>query len=57
MNMLVDWFKSWKLWSWRTAVVVAIVVYGLVGFFVVPMIAKKLIVDIARERMGSGSGA
>jgi len=52
MNMLVDWFKSWKLWSWRTAVVVAIVVYGLVGFFVVPMIAKKLIIDIARERMG-----
>ena len=30
----------------------AIVVYGLVGFFLVPVIAKKVIVDTARERTG-----
>jgi hypothetical protein len=52
MNSVGVWLKSWKLMSWRTAVVAAVVVYGLVGFFVVPVIAKKLIVDIARERTG-----
>ncbi len=30
----------------------AVVVYGLVGFFLVPAIAKKLIVENARERTG-----
>ncbi len=52
MQSAGDWLKSWKLVSWRTAVVVAAVVYGLVGFFVVPRIAKKLIVETARERTG-----
>ena len=52
MESIGAWVKSWKLLSWRTAAVVAVAVYGLVGFFVVPVIAKKLIVDIARERTG-----
>ncbi|MBD3871307.1 MAG: hypothetical protein IFK91_00120, partial [Acidobacteria bacterium] len=52
MDSLINWFKSWKLVSWRTAVVAAVVIYGLVGFFVVPVIAKKIIVDTARERTG-----
>jgi hypothetical protein len=52
MVNITDWFKSWKLLSWRTAIATAIVVYGLVGFFVVPVMAKRLIVDIARERTG-----
>ncbi|MEE4273649.1 MAG: DUF748 domain-containing protein [Thermoanaerobaculales bacterium] len=47
-----NWLRSWKLVSWRSAVVAAVVVYGLAGFFVVPSIAKKLIVDIASERTG-----
>ena len=47
-----DWFKSWKLVSWRTAIAATIVIYGIVGFFVVPVMAKRLIVDIARERTG-----
>ena len=52
MDSLINWFKSWKLVSWRTAVVAAVVIYGLIGFFVVPVIAKKIIVDTARERTG-----
>jgi hypothetical protein len=50
--MVADWLRSWKLVSWRTAIVAAVVVYALIGFFVVPKIAKKLIGDIARERTG-----
>lgn len=52
MVNIINWFKSWKLLSWRTAIAAAIVVYALVGFFVVPVIAKRLIVDIARDRTG-----
>ena len=52
MVNITDWFKSWKLLSWRTAIAAAIVIYGLVGFFLVPVMAKRLIVDIARERTG-----
>jgi hypothetical protein len=52
MEIVITWFRQWKLASWRTAAVVVLVVYGLVGFFVVPAIAKKIIVDTARERTG-----
>ena len=52
MEQLLVWLRSWKLVSWRSALVAAVVLYGLVGFFVVPAIAKKLIVDTARERTG-----
>jgi len=52
MDKLSDWFKSWKLVSWRSAVVAAIVIYGLVGFFVVPVVVKKIIVKVADERVG-----
>lgn len=52
MDSLMNWMKSWKLVSWRTAAVVGIVIYGLVGFFVVPVIAKKVIVKSAFERTG-----
>ena len=52
MGGLQSLFESWKLVSWRTAAVAAVVMYGLVGFFVVPSIAKKIIIDTARERAG-----
>ena len=52
MQTMVTWFKGWRLASWRTTAVVALAVYGLVGFFLVPGIAKKIIVDTARERTG-----
>jgi hypothetical protein len=38
--------------SWRTAFVVVIVIYGLVGFLLVPRIVKNIIVDNARARTG-----
>ena len=34
------WFRSWRLVSWRSAVVAAAALYALVGFFVVPWIVK-----------------
>ena len=52
VQRLVDWLKSWKLVSWRSALVAVVVVYGLVGVFVVPGVAKKLIIETARERTG-----
>ena len=38
MVNITDWFKSWKLLSWRTAITAAIVIYGLVGFNVAPVV-------------------
>ena len=38
--------------SWRTAAVLSLAVYGLVGFFLVPVFAKNLIIETARERTG-----
>jgi len=52
MESVSNWLRSWKLLSWRTAVLAAVVIYALVGFFLVPVIAKKLIVDTVRERTG-----
>ena len=52
MKNFCSWLGSRKLVSWSTAAVAAIVIYGLVGFFLVPVVAKKIIVDFARERTG-----
>lgn len=52
MKRFVEWLRSWRLLSLRSAVVAVLVLYALVGFVVVPVVAKKLIVDIARERTG-----
>jgi hypothetical protein len=52
MKRVVTWFKQWKLASWRTAALTTLVVYAVVGFFVVPVFAKKFIVETARERTG-----
>ena len=43
MGSVSDWFRSWRLVSWRSAIVAAIVLYALVGFLVVPWIVKSLI--------------
>jgi hypothetical protein len=43
MNRIPDWFRSWRLVSWRSAIVAAIVLYALIGFLVVPWIVKSLI--------------
>ena len=52
MRVVIKWLKSWKLVSLRSALVAAFVLYTLAGFFLVPLIAKKVVVNTARERMG-----
>jgi hypothetical protein len=43
MSSVSDWFRSWRLVSWRSAIVAAVVLYALIGFFVVPWIVKSQI--------------
>lgn len=38
-----EWLWSWRLVSWRSKVVAAAVLHALIGFFVVPPIAKSQI--------------
>ncbi len=52
MAEITAWFRSWRLRSWRTAAVAALVLYALAGFFLVPWLAKKLIVSQALARTG-----
>jgi hypothetical protein len=52
MESLVNWFRSWRLVSWRTAVAAAVVVYALVGFFVVPWIVRGQIEKRSLEMLG-----
>jgi hypothetical protein len=52
MKKIISLLTSWKLVSWRSAVVSAIFVYGLVGFLLVPKIVKNVIVNTVRERTG-----
>ena len=52
MSRISDWFASWKLVSWRTAIVIALVLYTLVGFWVVPWITERIIINTAQERLG-----
>ncbi|PWB78290.1 MAG: hypothetical protein C3F15_02065, partial [Holophagae bacterium] len=40
MKLVTEWFRSWRLVSWRSAVIAAVVLYALIGFFVVPPIVK-----------------
>ena len=51
MSRVSDWFASWKLVSWRTALLVAFVLYTLIGFFVVPWVAERVIHKVAREKL------
>lgn len=43
MSSISDWFRSWRLVSWRSALVAAVVVYALVGFLVVPWVVRRQI--------------
>ncbi|MGB3565243.1 MAG: DUF748 domain-containing protein [Thermoanaerobaculia bacterium] len=47
-----EWFKSWRLVSWRSAIVVAFVLYTLFGFLGVPWIAHKVITNVGEDRLG-----
>lgn len=52
MSKINEWFASWKLISWRTALVVAFILYTLIGFLVVPWVAEKMIVKMAHDKLG-----
>ena len=52
MSKIGEWFASWKLVSWRTAIVVAFILYVLIGFLGVPWIVGKVMVDTAQEKLG-----
>jgi hypothetical protein len=43
MNTAITWVKNWKLWSLRTAVITVLLVYTVVGFFIVPIIVTSVI--------------
>ena len=43
MSSVSEWFKSWRMVSWRSAIVAAVVLYALIGFFVVPWVVKSQI--------------
>ncbi|MGD8439852.1 MAG: DUF748 domain-containing protein, partial [Holophagae bacterium] len=40
MATVSNWLRSWRLVSWRSALVAAVVLYALIGFFVVPWVVK-----------------
>jgi hypothetical protein len=40
MNRAVDWLTSWRLLSWRSAVVVVVALYAVIGFLVAPWVIK-----------------
>ena len=52
MAGLSDWLRSWKLLSWRSALVAVVLLYALVGFVVVPVVAKNQIINLARKYTG-----
>ncbi len=52
MSGVKEWFASWRLMSWRTALVAAFILYTLVGFLVVPWVAEKVIVNMAHKKLG-----
>ncbi len=43
MPSITEWIRSWRLLSWRSAIVAAIVLYALVGFFVAPWVVRNQI--------------
>ena len=51
MSKVKEWFASWKLIGWRSALVAAFVLYTLIGFFFVPWIAERVIQKVAREKV------
>lgn len=53
MSKKASWLSSWRLFSWRTAVVVALVLYTLIGFVVVPWIAEHVVLANASEKLAS----
>jgi hypothetical protein len=40
MAVIAGWLRSWRLISWRSAVVAGVLLYALIGFFAVPWIVE-----------------
>lgn len=53
MSKVSGWFSSWRLLSWRTAVVVVFALYTVIGFVVVPWIAEGVVLPKVSEKLGS----
>ena len=53
MSGVKEWFASWLLISWRSALVLAVVLYTLIGFLVVPWIAERVIELDEKHYFGS----
>jgi hypothetical protein len=49
---LLDWLRDWRLRSWRTALLGLWIVWLLVGFFVVPPVVRKLLIDNLKKQAG-----
>lgn len=45
--------SGWRLFSWRTAVLAALILYTLIGFVVVPWIAKGVVLPKIGEKLGN----
>ena len=56
METVSKWIASWRLKSWRTAAVTALLFYTLTGFVVVPWVVKSLIVKTVREQVDREAG-
>ena len=52
MSKIGEWFASWKLVSWRSAIVLVLVLYVLIGFLVVPWVTERILVNTAQEKLG-----
>jgi hypothetical protein len=52
MGKIGEWFTSWKMVSWRSAIVLVFVLYVLIGFLVVPWVAERILVNTAQEKLG-----
>ncbi|HSL19792.1 MAG TPA: DUF748 domain-containing protein [Methylomirabilota bacterium] len=52
MAPIWQWFRAWRLLSWRSALVAVVVLYALVGFFVVPWIVRGQIETRSLEMLG-----
>ena len=51
MGKIGTWFGSWRLVSWRSAIVLAFILYTLFGFFGVPWIAEKVAVNQVAKKL------
>ena len=53
MSQSTERASKWRFFSWRTALLVAVVFYTFVGFVVVPWIAKGVVLPKIGEKLGS----